>query len=173
MIRFLTVFMLFSIIGSPVLAQQETEVKEPSVKEKIMDKIESLKSDGDEKDRLELSKKMHEIWPIRQKIENALDVISQRLPQQERLKFKGAMRRSFDFDVLEKASIDAMADIFSEKELEKMIDFYGSKEGRSVSHKTSDYERALQPVIVKMMDKALLNAKMGSPESGAHSTPKK
>ena len=43
-----------------------------------------------------------------------------------------------------------------------MIDFYGSKEGRSVSHKTGDYEKELQPLMIKMLDKALLNAKMGS-----------
>ncbi len=130
--------------------------------EKDDDKEIKAQDDGDYEVRLKLSQKMHEIWPMRQKIENALDLVSERIPEKDRLSFKAAMRKSIKFDALEETSIDAMADIFTEKELKKMIDFYGSKEGRSVSYKTSDYEKALQPMMIKMLDKALLNAKMGS-----------
>lgn len=112
--------------------------------------------------RLQLSREMHDIWPIRTKVENALENISQQVPQQERLRFKAAMRKAIEFDSLETASIESMADVFSAEELKAMIAFYGSKEGRSVSHKINDYERSLQPVLVKMIDKALLDTKLGS-----------
>ncbi len=42
-----------------------------------------------------------------------------------------------------------------------MIEFYGSDVGRSISAKTADYELALRPIMVKMMDKAMLDLKTG------------
>jgi len=143
------------------------------VEAEALKKSEALSVDKNTKEeRLELSQEMHKIWPIRQKVENALDSISERIPEKDRLKFKSGMRRAIDFDALEKASIDAMADIYTVAELEKMIEFYGSKEGRSISVKTGDYEKSLQPLMVKMVDKALLDAKMGTPKSGAQSHPR-
>lgn len=124
-----------------------------------------------EGERLELSKEMHKIWPIRQKVEGALDAVSERIKEENRLKFKAGMRQAIDFEKLEEASIQAMADIYSVAELNKMIEFYGSKEGRSISVKTGDYENALQPLMIKMVDKALLDAKMGT-QSSAQSRPR-
>ena len=43
-----------------------------------------------------------------------------------------------------------------------MIQFYGSKEGRSVSFKTGDYEAALQPFLIQMVDKAILDTRLGA-----------
>ncbi len=115
--------------------------------------------------RLALSQKMHEIWPVRPRVEDALSAIAETLPEENRLSFKAQMRKNIQFDQLEQASIKAMADIFTKEELEKMIAFYGSPEGRSVSAKTQDYEMALQPVLSQMMDKALLDTRLG--QSGA------
>lgn len=161
MIRFLSLIMIMGFfIASPVLAQEVTE--ETAETETQNAPIKDIAAVDDYEERLTLSRQMHEIWPIRPKIEAALENITEQIPQQERLKFKAAMRQAIKFDALEEASIDAMADIFSVKELKAMIGFYGSKEGRSVTHKTSDYERALEPVMVKMIDKALLDVKLGT-----------
>jgi hypothetical protein len=163
MIDFLSLFAVLAVFISPVMAQENADDILQAQEEMVeqMDGIKPL-DDGDYEVRLKLSQQMHEIWPMRQKIEGALDVVAERLSKQERLKFKTALRKSIQFDALEETSIEAMADIFTDKELLKMIEFYGSKEGRSVSYKTRDYEKALQPMMVKMMDKALLNAKMGT-----------
>ena len=118
--------------------------------------------DANYEERLELSRKMHEIWPIRPKIENALEVVSQQVELTRRLEFKSGMRKAIQYDALEEASIDAMADIFTADELKAMINFYGSKEGRSVSFKTADYEKALIPLMTQMVDKALLDLKLGT-----------
>ena len=166
MTRFLSLFAVLTLIILPAtlsaMAQEDADAvlaaQEGASAEKEINEI----SDGEYKTRLELAQQMHKVWPIRQKVESALDAVAERIPEKDQLNFKAAMRKSIKFDALEETSIDAMADIFSEKELEKMIEFYGSKEGRSVSHKTGDYERALQPVMIKMLDKALLDAKLGS-----------
>ena len=160
----LTLFAITMLAVSPSYAQEAKEAGKASP--------DAIAVDADkEGERLELSKQMHKIWPIRQKVESALDAVSERISEKDRLKFKSGMRRAIDFDKLEEASIQAMADIYSVAELEKMIEFYGSKEGRSISVKTGDYEKSLQPLMIQMMDKALLDAKMGS-QPGPQSHPK-
>lgn len=111
--------------------------------------------------RVALAEQMHEIWPVRPRVEAALNVIAETLPEENRLAFKAQMRRAIQFDLLEQESVNAMATTFTEDELKKMIEFYGSPEGRSISAKTEDYEIALQPVLSRMMDKALLDTRLG------------
>jgi len=125
----------------------------------------SAQEDGEDptlERRYELSEQMHEIWPVRPKVENALNVVARQAPEDERLAFKAAMRKAIQFDKLEEESIEAMADIFTVEELEAMVAFYGSPEGRSVSEKTDDYQAAIRPVIARMMDGALLDVRTGN-----------
>ncbi len=167
---FLSLFIVLLMFSPAVMAQEDADaalaVSEGAevaseVVSKVNAPVEALKDDNYE-ERLALSRKMHEIWPVRPKVENALDAVAEQIQPQERLKFKAGMRKAIKFEALEESSVDAMADIFTVKELEAMIAFYGSKEGRSVSYKTSDYERALEPTLIKMIDKALLDVKLGS-----------
>lgn len=163
MIRIFLSLALFIALYSPVQAQEDSQtpaVEEPA-QEGVIESADDLLGNKDYEARLELSRQMHEIWPVRPKIEAVLDRIIEQVEPQNRLRFKSAMRKAIKFNALEEASIDAMADIFSEAELKAMIAFYGSKEGRSVSFKTDDYERALQPVMTKMIDKALLDTRLG------------
>ncbi len=163
MIRFFSLFVtIICMFSMPVLAQENADdvlAEQGMVSEN--EPIKPIEAEENYEERLELSRKMHEIWPIRPKVESALEQISEQIEPQERLSFKAGMRKAIEFDALEEGSIDAMADLFSAKELEAMIAFYGSKEGRSVSHKTGDYEKALIPLVTKMIDKALLYVKLG------------
>jgi hypothetical protein len=152
-----TVVFLSSIAHAQDEAEADIAVEENTP-------LKDLGEDDDVKTRIELAREMHEIWPIRVKVENALERISERVEASQRVRFKAAMRQAIKFEALEQASEEAMADIFTAKELQAMIDFYGSKEGRSVSHKTADYERALEPLLVKMIDKAILDTKLGKQE---------
>lgn len=163
MTRFLSLLAVILFITSPAMAQEDADkvlAEQAEVTETA--EVAAKPDPADYEERLKLSQKMHEIWPIRPKIEGSLDAIAARIPEKDRLKLKTKLRQSISFDALETASIDSMVDIFTKAELEKMIEFYGSKEGRSVSFKTKDYEAALQPILTKMFDKALLDAKMGS-----------
>lgn len=111
--------------------------------------------------RLELAEKMHEIWPIRTRMETAIDSVAEGFPADKRPEIKAAMRKSVQFDQLEEASIKAMAETYNEEELAAMIEFYGSETGRSISAKTSQYEFALRPIMVQMIDKAMLELRTG------------
>ncbi len=113
-------------------------------------------------ERLALAEKMHEIWPIRTRVEKAIESVSENFPEEKRAEVKAAMRKSIQFDQLEEESIKAMADTFTEEELKAMIEFYGSDAGRSISEKTADYELALRPAMTKMLDKAMLDLRTGT-----------
>lgn len=117
--------------------------------------------DGDLSARRELSAKMHEIWPVRTRVEEALDSVAENMPEGDRASFKAQMRKAVDYKQLETESVDAMAAIYTEAELKAMIGFYSSPEGRAISAKTDDYMKALQPVMVKMLDNALLTMRTG------------
>jgi hypothetical protein len=111
--------------------------------------------------RLELAQKMHEIWPIRTRMETAIDSIAEGFPEEKQPEIKAAMRKSMKFDQLEEASVKAMAETFTEAELQEMITFYGSETGRSISAKTGLYEQALRPIMMQMIDKAMLDLRTG------------
>lgn len=147
MIRFLTLFSIFAL-SAPVFAQEEP-VLEPAFEA-----------------RLELAEKMHDIWPVRPKVEDALNIAAESFPEIERAGFKARMRKAIKYDQLEEESIEAMAKIYTAEELQAMIDFYGSKEGRAVSAKTGEYMAALRPVMSKMLDGALMEVRTGTSSSG-------
>lgn len=140
----LILFLLLVVFSAPVMAQSST-----------------APLSADEQKRLELSIKMHDVWPIRPRIESALDAIGQNFPEDKQAEVKASLRKSIQFNQLEEESTKAMAEIFTAEELQAMIDFYGSEVGKSISAKTSDYELALRPIMVKMIDKAMLDLRTG------------
>lgn len=149
------IFLLLPILlfSAPVMA---AEVQTP---------VEAVRAaailSGDEKERLELAEKMHDIWPIRTRMESALEAVANGFPEENRAKIKAAMRKSVKFDQLEEASIKAMAEIYTVPELKAMIEFYGSDMGKTISSKTPEYELALRPIIMQMIDKAMLDLRTG------------
>ena len=114
------------------------------------------------KEQLTLAGKMHEIWPVRTRVETAIEAVSKNFPAEKQAEMKAAMRKNIKFDQLEEESIKAMAQTFTVGELQAMIDFYGSETGRAISAKTGDYEMALRPIMTKMMDKAMLDMRTGT-----------
>lgn len=112
-------------------------------------------------EHLELARKMQDIWPIRTRIEAAIEAVSGNFPPEKQAEAKAIIRKSIKFDQLEEESVQALASTYTGDELRAMIDFYGSETGRAISIKTADYEAAIRPSLVKMMDKAMLDIKTG------------
>lgn len=111
--------------------------------------------------RQELAQSMHDIWPVRLQVEEALEDLALAYPSQQRAVFKSAMRRAIKYKELERSSVNAMAENFSQDELQAMVDFYGSKVGRSISAKIDDYQQLVEPSITRMLDAALMDVKIG------------
>lgn len=113
--------------------------------------------------RLELARAMHEIRPMSVQIEAAVQALSLRYPEDKRERFVAKMLETFDQKTLTEISIRAMAETFTVAELEKMIDFYGSPEGRAASEKMPVYQAIVEPEIVKKLDAALMEIRTGAP----------
>lgn len=122
----------------------------------------AVKADpADAVERLALAEKMHDVWPIRTRMEGAIDRVTEAFPPERHAEIRAIMRKSMKYDELEEESIKAMASVFTADELKAMIEFYGSDVGRSVSAKTADYEAAIAPVLTQMMDKAMMDLRLG------------
>jgi hypothetical protein len=111
--------------------------------------------------RLELAQKMHDIRPTKDQVETAIDEVAATQPPSERESFKTAMRGALNYKAIEKISIDAMAEIYSEKELQSMLDYYSKPEAMSAIDKERDYAEKVYPEITKMLDQALMRVKTG------------
>ena len=69
--------------------------------------------------------------------------------------FESILRRTIKKDRLEAVSEMALADIFTEKELQAMVDFYASPEGKAIHEKMPQYQERLEPVIQEMLGNAV------------------
>lgn len=117
---------------------------------------------GSPEKRLELAQKMHEFRPAREQVDSAIETVSQRLPEAERAAFRTSMQSVLNYKAIEKISIDAMAETFTEAELEAMVEYYSKPEARSVTDKYPQYQQKVAPEIVKMIDRAMMRARTGA-----------
>ncbi|PZQ48856.1 MAG: hypothetical protein DI551_00550 [Micavibrio aeruginosavorus] len=157
MTRFPLLCLSLLMLAAPAWAQEEGEPAPASQSLPVEEGVAQVTPET-----LELAKKMHEIWPIRTRIESAIDNIAKNFPEEKRAEVKATIRKNVQYDQLQEESIRAMASTYTAEELQAMIDFYGSDLGRSISAKTVDYEVALRPVMTKMMDKAVMDLRTGS-----------
>lgn len=111
--------------------------------------------------RLELARKMHEINPARDQINAAIDQAAESQPEQEREAFKTAMRSVLNFQAIEKISIDAMAEVYTERELQAMVNYYSLPEAKSAGEKQMKYSEKVYPEIIRMLDQAMMRVRTG------------
>ena len=150
-------FLAFMVFSLPVNAQDAT-------------------GNGDLQTRMNLAKVMHEIKPARGQVEMAIQMVAKRLAPEQQQAFIDRMNKAFDYKKLEELSVKSMAEVFTEVELQKMVDYYGSKEAKSADEKMPVYQSVMQPEITKMLDEAILEARTGGPAdvsapAGAVETP--
>ncbi len=112
--------------------------------------------------RLELSRKIQDLRPAKDQIESAIDRYTARLPQAKREVYKSAIREVFNYKALEKASIDAYAEIYTEGELQAMYNYYKTPEAATASEKSGQYAKIVYPEIIRMLDRAMMRVKTGS-----------
>ncbi|HOO50043.1 MAG TPA: hypothetical protein PLK94_02010 [Alphaproteobacteria bacterium] len=110
-------------------------------------------------ERLALSRELHDIRRIKNRIIDDIDKVSEAVPPLEREDFKIYIETNMDFDDLEQKSIRYAAEIYTIKELKAMISYFGSDAGRSAEAKGEDYSRKLGRDVQKQIDEALMAAK--------------
>ena len=118
--------------------------------------------DSDLAKRIELAKEMHKIRSARMQVQEAIDQVGRNLPPLDRDRFTKMVEKAFDYDALEKLSIDTMVELFTTQELQKMVDYFGSAEARSIEKKLPVYQEKIQPYIIKSLDSAMIADRTGN-----------
>ncbi len=111
--------------------------------------------------KIELATEMHKFRPSKIQVNSAIDQIASAYPSSTREAFKTSMRRVLNYKAIEKISIDAMAETYTQEELEAMVGYYSKPEAQSATEKYSDYAGKVRPELIKMIDKAMMRIKTG------------
>jgi len=104
--------------------------------------------------RISIAKDYSKISPIKDNINQAIDNLVVQLPKENRTLFRSILNRTMDSDRLESASNMALVDLFTTDELEAMIAFYSSPEGKEIQKKLPQYSKRMEPLINQMMEEA-------------------
>lgn len=118
--------------------------------------------DADLAKRVELAKEMHKIRSARMQVQEAIDQVGRNLPPLDRDRFTKMVEKAFDYDALEKLSVDTMVELFTVQELEKMVDYFGSAEAKSIEKKLPVYQAKIQPYIIQSLDSAMIADRTGN-----------
>lgn len=113
--------------------------------------------------RQALAKKMAEIQPASQQVDQAIKSLAQQVPANDRAAFVQRISGAIDNKKLEQVSIDAMARTFTAAELQHMVDYFSTPEARSIAEKMPIYQQLVQPEIFRMMDAAVMKERTGAP----------
>lgn len=111
--------------------------------------------------RLELAEKLQTYRPVKDQVDAAIEKFLSSLPADQKAAYRQSLKEIINYKTLEKASIDAYAEVYSSEELQAMIDYYSKPEAQSALEKTDQYASKVYPEIIKMIDKGLMKAKTG------------
>ena len=152
----LPVLVLLSASTAFAADAPKTAVKEPVPA--VIPGTEKL-SDAELKERTELATEFHKVRNLRVTINRALEEVGKDLPEEKRIMYLRDVQKVFKYDQVEKASIDAMARIFTTAELRAMIDYYKKPEAKSASNKMAFYEQKLTEELKRALDDAFVQIK--------------
>lgn len=111
--------------------------------------------------RLEVAKQVQDARPVRAQVDDAIDRYLLRLPEDQREEAGQLIREIINYDALEKISLDAYTEVYTEQELRAMYEYYSKPESRSAAAKTDQYADKVFPEIVRMLDRAIMRARTG------------
>jgi len=112
--------------------------------------------------RLELAKKMHELRPTKDQVYEAIDRVAENQPEAERETFVAAMRNVLNYRAIENISVEAMAETYTEAELQAMVEYYSRPEAISAAAKDAEYSQKVYPEIIRMLDQAMMRVRTGA-----------
>ncbi|MCB1538079.1 MAG: DUF2059 domain-containing protein [Rhodospirillales bacterium] len=101
-------------------------------------------------ERLALAKKYIADVPVEAEVRAAIEQMSNMVAPDQRALYS-SLAGGIDYAKLREAAELAVAQIFTDKEIQAMIDFYGSPEGKSIQTKMPQYESKMQPVMEQVL----------------------
>lgn len=113
----------------------------------------------DKAERVRLSKDLHDIRNIRERINGIIASAADTIPPADREDFQRYVQLKVDYDALEAKSIAYAADIYTVPELKAMIAYFGSADGQSAESKGAAFSDKISKDIIAEVDAAILAAK--------------
>lgn len=111
--------------------------------------------------RYQIALKIQSLQPISEVVENTVNGIALRYPEEQRREFKNKMMRLVDFTALEKDAARSMAETFTLSELKVLYAYRSSIEGRAIREKTPIYQTLVEKNLFKYLDQALMQVRTG------------
>ena len=102
-----------------------------------------------------MAKQYSQVVPVQDEVNTAIENLVLQVPKDDRVLFKSILERTIKVPQLQKTSEMALADIFSEQELQALVTFYSSPEGMAVREKMPEYQQRLKPVLEQMIRESL------------------
>lgn len=120
----------------------------------------------DSAERLKLSKDLHDIRNIRERINAVVLDAAKTLRPEDREDFQKYVQLHLDIDALEQKSIAYAAEVYTVDELRAMVAYFGSAAGQSAETKGEVFGAKIGKDIIAQVDAAILAAKYdGVPET--------
>lgn len=120
----------------------------------------------DKAERISLSKDLHDIRNIRERINGIIADAANTIPPEDREDFQKYVQLKVDYDALEAKSIEYAADVYTVPELKAMIAYFGSPDGQAAEAKGPVFADKISKDIIAQVDAAILAAKYdGVPET--------
>jgi len=120
---------------------------------------------NDKAERIKLSKDLHDIRNIRERINATILEAANTIPLEDREDFQKYVQLKVDYDALEAKSVEYAADVYTAPELKAMIAYFGSADGQSAEAKGQIFADKIGKDILAQVDAAILAAKYdGVPE---------
>ncbi|MDH3347684.1 MAG: DUF2059 domain-containing protein [Desulfobulbaceae bacterium] len=96
-----------------------------------------------------------QVASMRKLLDDTIEELAQQVYPEQRAEFKKFMRKGIRIDLLEKAALESMVKTFTTKELQALVDFYGSQTGKSIMNKMGMYTAEVMPSIQQEVERVL------------------
>ncbi|OFW87450.1 MAG: hypothetical protein A3J37_05670 [Alphaproteobacteria bacterium RIFCSPHIGHO2_12_FULL_45_9] len=113
----------------------------------------------DKAERIRLSKDLHDIRNIRERINATILDAANAIPPADREDFQRYVQLKVNYDALEEKSIQYAAEVYTVPELKAMIAYFGSPNGQSAEAKGATFSGKIGKDITAEIDAAILAAK--------------
>lgn len=116
---------------------------------------------ADMAERVKLAKDLHDIRQMRDVVNAQIEFASKGVPEAEREGFMKYIGLKLDYDALEAKSVKLMSEKFTAAEMQAMIAYFGSPEGKSAEKKAAEYGAEMRTDIQQAIDAALMASRLG------------
>lgn len=104
--------------------------------------------------KFDLAQEYSQMVPFEKEVASSIEQIALQVPVAQRTQFRSILERAIKVDQLKTASEVALVDIFTVEELEALVRFNKTEEGKAIIKKMPLYQKRLQPVLEAMITDA-------------------